>query len=274
VIVVPEGPVEVGRLRIVSYLGEATELVQGTHVLELVLSGTSGGAEVQQRFALRAGVETAEWAYGRPDVRARARHGQAPVALRTRLIDPVAGAFEVYEYLAELDLQRVELHALSIRSLAAGVTAYVQQIWAEPAGELPYHVSPGRIENVAYMPRLWLSLPGGAASTVSDAPDSILADEPEVIAVRVAARQAATLVVADTFYPGWRATVDGQEAELLPIAGFFRGVPVPAGEHEVTLRYDPLSFKIGVGLSGAGLVILGVLLAHAWRRGPNRAVVL
>lgn len=47
------------------------------------------------------------------------------------------------------------------------------------------------------------------------------------------------LVVNDCLAPGWTATVDGVSSELLRADYAFRAVPVPAGEHDVLLRYSP-----------------------------------
>ena len=49
----------------------------------------------------------------------------------------------------------------------------------------------------------------------------------------------AVLVTRDSFAPGWTATVDDQEAEVLRANGKHRAVPVAAGRHRVRLRYAP-----------------------------------
>ena len=54
------------------------------------------------------------------------------------------------------------------------------------------------------------------------------------------------LVVADAFYPGWHAVVDGGEAEITRVEGAFRAVALPAGNHQVDFYYQPASFKIGL----------------------------
>jgi len=66
----------------------------------------------------------------------------------------------------------------------------------------------------------------------------------------------------DTFYPGWRATVDGQAAEIVRANYAFRAVALEAGAHQVVLRYRPRSLIAGTIVSGAallaGLLALGV----------------
>jgi hypothetical protein len=64
------------------------------------------------------------------------------------------------------------------------------------------------------------------------------------------------LVVSDTYFPGWKATVDGQPAPILPVDVALRGVYLEAGAHEVAFVYAPWQFTVGVWISVAGLVVL------------------
>ncbi len=70
-------------------------------------------------------------------------------------------------------------------------------------------------------------------------------------------------MLADTYYPGWQATVDGRPVELHRGNYLFRAVQVPAGAHTVRFEYRPRSFTIGLGLFVIGLSFLTVLM---WRR--------
>lgn len=90
-------------------------------------------------------------------------------------------------------------------------------------------------------------------------------------AVDLTATGPGTLVLADSYYPGWVATVDGAEAPILRADLLFRGVELPAGTHAVRFRYDP-------GLAGrllapaaalAGLAALAALLRRPSPR-PHR----
>jgi hypothetical protein len=75
------------------------------------------------------------------------------------------------------------------------------------------------------------------------------------------------LVVLQTDYPGWQATVNGQPAPLVRANGAFVAVPVPAGVSEVTLTYDPLSVRLGLLLSGVAVVgIIGAAAHLLWQR--------
>jgi len=74
--------------------------------------------------------------------------------------------------------------------------------------------------------------------------------------IQTALNGSGILVLADSYYPGWRVYVDGKEQEILRANLFFRGVPLSAGEHVVEFRYEPWSFKIGLALSL--MTLLGV----------------
>ena len=67
------------------------------------------------------------------------------------------------------------------------------------------------------------------------------------------------LVLADTYFPGWRVEVDGQPAELLRANFVFRAVRLEPGSHTVRFYYRPRSFLIGGWLSLIGLLGVGAL---------------
>jgi hypothetical protein len=74
-------------------------------------------------------------------------------------------------------------------------------------------------------------------------------DEPEHVVIRTRGSRPAVLVLADAFYPGWQARVDGVPAALLRADTAFRAVLVPPGTHRVEMRYRPRSFRVGAGLA-------------------------
>ena len=57
------------------------------------------------------------------------------------------------------------------------------------------------------------------------------------------------LFLSDTYYPGWKAYLDGRETKLYRANYAFRAVAVPQGEHNVALRYLPASFSLGLKIS-------------------------
>ena len=85
----------------------------------------------------------------------------------------------------------------------------------------------------------------------------------------------ALLVVADNWYPAWRATVDGVEAPVLRANHTLRAVPIGPGRHDVVLWYDGGVLGAGLISSGLGLAVLatvaGIALAPGGRRDAEPA---
>ncbi len=104
----------------------------------------------------------------------------------------------------------------------------------------------------------------GAAGTVRTVHDG-----PDALQVRVQAKGAGYLVVADGLQTGWRATVDGRAVPLLDADHALVAVPVPAGVHEVRLRYTPKGLRPGFVLTGLGLLALLGLGITGRRRAPG-----
>ena len=81
-----------------------------------------------------------------------------------------------------------------------------------------------------------------------------LQDTPNGVTIHAVLDTPGYLVLADTWYPGWQATVNGVPAEVLRANYAFRAVWLEAGEHVVEFVYRPRAVMAGVGLSAASLV--------------------
>ncbi len=68
------------------------------------------------------------------------------------------------------------------------------------------------------------------------------------------------LVLLDSYYPGWRAFVDGRRVEILRANYAFRAVALPAGKHTVEFAYNPRPFFAGLGI-GLLTAALGICLS-------------
>lgn len=88
--------------------------------------------------------------------------------------------------------------------------------------------------------------------------------------VKVKSNVPGFLFVSDTWYPDWKALVDGKEEKILRANYAFRAVPVSEGEHIVEFIYDPKSFKIGKWLSMATIISLITLLTYDQIRKNSR----
>jgi hypothetical protein len=89
----------------------------------------------------------------------------------------------------------------------------------------------------------------------------------------VEAQSPATIVVQQSYQPGWEAEIDGRSAAILPANVLFQAITVPAGNHLVTLRYRPASVPIGAAMTAIGvaaLILLAVLPLALRRRARSR----
>jgi hypothetical protein len=98
---------------------------------------------------------------------------------------------------------------------------------------------------------------------------SIQIDDPEHLVVQAVASDRRVLVLTDSFYPGWQATVDGSPEPIIPVNLLFRGVVLQPGRHVVEFSYRPSSWAVGVVASLVGLVTLVALLAIFSRRASE-----
>lgn len=81
------------------------------------------------------------------------------------------------------------------------------------------------------------------------------------ILIKTKSNTDAYLVLLDTFYPGWRALIDGKETLIHRTNYNFRGILLPKGIHNVEFIYAPKSFEYGLLFSAASLlIILGLLI--------------
>jgi len=71
------------------------------------------------------------------------------------------------------------------------------------------------------------------------------------------------LVIADTFYPGWTAEVDGSAVPIYRANLSVRAIPMAKGHHVARLHYDAPSWRTGLTISG-----LSIALLFAWSAAP------
>jgi hypothetical protein len=76
------------------------------------------------------------------------------------------------------------------------------------------------------------------------------------------------LFLSDTYYPGWKAYVDGLATPIYQANYAFRALHVPPGEHEVEFVYEPESFRLARFISL--LALFGVSLL--WIAGRSHTV--
>ena len=108
----------------------------------------------------------------------------------------------------------------------------------------------------------------GCCPVAGSADVTSIALAPGLVQLGVTAADRATIVVQQSYQPGWEASIDGQPAEIFPANVLFQAVTVPAGKHLITLSYRPASVTIGAITTVVGIVALIVIAAlpYALRR--------
>jgi hypothetical protein len=106
-------------------------------------------------------------------------------------------------------------------------------------------------------------LPQAAAVPLALENVQLIREHAGLVRLRYAAPADCLLVVGESYYPFWTATLNGQPRDLLRISSGLMGIESPAGAHELVLAYTaPKSYAIAAGISlmtllaCAGLLIL------------------
>jgi uncharacterized membrane protein YfhO len=88
------------------------------------------------------------------------------------------------------------------------------------------------------------------------------AGDPDQVELMASLVNPGWVVLADTFYPSWIATIDGVAATIYPADLLFRAVFVPAGTHRIVFRYQARALRLGLALAVVGLAVSTVLIAR------------
>jgi hypothetical protein len=148
------------------------------------------------------------------------------------------------------------------------LTALPRIRWASSAVVIPSAAA--RLSALAHgIPgdQVVLSRPGPPGSGLA-AGVTVTADSGDQIAAQVNAAGGGYLVVADAMQqPGWSATVDGKPAQLVPADHAMVAVFVPAGHHQLSIKYSAPGQVAGFAISAAAVVTSVTIVAwEVWRR--------
>jgi hypothetical protein len=101
-------------------------------------------------------------------------------------------------------------------------------------------------------------LPGLSATPAARSPGTATITHygAEQVTITARATRRAELVLSDTYYPGWQATVNGRPEPIARVDYLLRGVSVPAGTDRIVFTYDPASFRHGWMVSAGSAVVL------------------
>jgi len=244
---------------------------------------------------------TLGWSFGTPIMRVPSANGVSPLALentiqlRLLLHDGVrAGWYYPVEkadspVLDLLNVRYVITRAESAPKLAA--LAKFRHVASLPGNEL--------FENLDVFPRFFLVHDVRTARSVDEAKgmiarrevdlrrtaltsqpvalsDTGAAEGPESIKVldyrpvsldlSVQTQSASFLVLSETYYPGWRAWLDGEPAAIYLTDIALRGMAIPPGSHRVRMQFQPSILPVSLAITGATAVLLAVFAFLCGRR--------
>jgi uncharacterized membrane protein YfhO len=116
--------------------------------------------------------------------------------------------------------------------------------------------------------------PAGASATTAASRPVVTYEDSRHLVIEAEAPQDGFLLLADTFYPGWTARVDGGATPVYRANLSVRGIRLPKGRHEVRFTYDAPGFMSGLLitlLSVSALLLWAGFAAYVGRRGARAA---
>jgi len=122
----------------------------------------------------------------------------------------------------------------------------LEALYSGPDGQI--------LRNNRVLPRLRLSVPGSITLRQR------LATRWDI---ETDAALPGVFLLADPFFPGWRATVDGKDVTLRLDPGDPISFPLAAGRHRVQIVFSPASFRWGLAVMAASIGCL-LLLSLRW----------
>lgn len=108
----------------------------------------------------------------------------------------------------------------------------------------------------------------GAASGVAQA--EVISYKPNNVVISGYSDSDRFLLLADAYYPGWRAYIDSRPVKIYRADYIFRGIIFPKGRHRVEFVYRPGMFIAGLAVSL--LSLCGVILLTVYILKRNRHV--
>ena len=292
---------EATALGLVSHLRGGATLPDGAPV-GLVEVGFADG--VRRTFTLRAGVHTAEELHGDETAHALASVGRertdgkdyvtrlrwaepaAPVSVTVRgrlsegelivrgmsLIDERTGGFQS---LVISDRGRFRLaHSGDVKiyeNLDLLPRAFIVH-QAEAAADDEAALT--LMEEPAFDPATTVVLAGNKVgqSGSQNITDSVRVTRyaPERVELEVTTDEPGYLILTDAWYPGWEATVDGEDEPILRADLLFRAVALKSGEHDIAFSFRPQSLRVGAAISLIGLIGLITFSAMSFLSDKNR----
>jgi len=94
--------------------------------------------------------------------------------------------------------------------------------------------------------------------------------EPNMVAIKIDAPSEGYVVLLDTYFPGWKAYIDGIETKIIKANYTFRALKISKGEHKILFKYRPTELTCGIIIS---LLTVLLLLSNYIYSGLKKKII-
>nr|MDP9360144.1 YfhO family protein [Acidobacteriota bacterium] len=112
----------------------------------------------------------------------------------------------------------------------------------------------------------WIETAGAPVNVANGAGSVTVRERGSRLTLHASMRSPGWIVVSETAWKGWRATMGRQHPKLHFADRAFLGLYVPAGEHDIELSYRPKAVTTGAIVSIASALLLGAVAVARRRR--------
>ena len=112
----------------------------------------------------------------------------------------------------------------------------------------------------------WIETAGAPASVVNGAGSVTVREQGSRLTLHASMRSPGWIVISETAWKGWRATMGREPLKVHFADHAFLGVYVPAGEHDIHLAYRPKAVTTGAIISIASALLLSGFAIVRWKR--------
>lgn len=98
---------------------------------------------------------------------------------------------------------------------------------------------------------------------------NLISYKPNRVVIECKTDEDGFLYISDTYYPGWKAYVNGKQTKIYRANLAFRAVEISAGKNLIIFEYAPLSFYVGIILTLIGIMLSIILLIKDVKKRKN-----
>ncbi len=164
-----------------------------------------------------------------------------------RIFDaPAASYFDVVDVIASVQTTRNDFYDINDRWLQSDWALKRAYLWLDRHGDAPPQLPRFAAEDA--LPQMPPFPPPGKVDTERR--------DGETYRASIEVNRPAFALFKMTWHANWKAYVDGKPEKTAMVSPGFIGLPVPAGSHEILMRYQPESHKALWGFAGLFAVLL------------------